>query len=203
VQELRSGHNVTPAAAKFDEQLVAFSANLTLAEAVELKWSTATEKNLSHFEMEKSTDGRNYQQAAIIFAFGNTTEPITYKFTDKKIDASASEVHYRLRAVYNDGTTSLSAVRSIQISKKPVRELNVVTYPNPADSDLRITVPADWKGKKVSYELFYHNGQVAKSSVVRNSRQTEAMSLNSLVPGNYVLKVSCGGESAFQSIVKR
>ena len=44
--------------------------------------TTATEINVSHFVIEKSTDGSNFSDAGILFATGNTTEEMKYAFSD-------------------------------------------------------------------------------------------------------------------------
>ena len=184
-------------------ELVSFSAML-YNEKVDIKWTTASEKNVSHFSIEKSTDGKNYNEAGLVFAYGNTSETINYSFTDKNISTSkAGVIYYRLRSVDKDGKSELSQVRSIRIGKKNEQTMSIVTYPNPVSSELRITIPANWQGKKVSYELFNHNGQVTIKNIVGASSQTEAMNVNSFAPGFYIVKVTCNGEIAQQKIFKR
>ncbi len=86
---------------------------------VELKFATSSEKNISHFIIEKSTDGKNYSQAGIVFAFGNTSETMNYPFIDKNINASkAGVIYYRLSSVTNDGQIEFSQVMTINIGKK-------------------------------------------------------------------------------------
>jgi hypothetical protein len=54
-------------------KLVSFTATLN-DNHTDLKWTTMTENNLSHYAVEKSTDGKNFSQAGVVFASGNTTE---------------------------------------------------------------------------------------------------------------------------------
>lgn len=86
---------------------------------IDLKWATSSEKNVSHFEIEKSTDGKNYSQVGIVFAYGNTSEAMNYPFFDKNITAGqAGMIYYRIRAVDNNGKDELSAVATISIVNK-------------------------------------------------------------------------------------
>jgi hypothetical protein len=86
---------------------------------VELKFATTSEKNISHFIIEKSTDGKNYSQAGIVFAFGNTSETMNYPFIDKNINASKTGlIYYRLSSVTNDGQIEFSQVMTISTGKK-------------------------------------------------------------------------------------
>jgi len=50
---------------------------------IDLKWSTETEVNLSHVLVVKSTDGKNFKDAALVFAYGNTTATSNYFFADQ------------------------------------------------------------------------------------------------------------------------
>ena len=111
-------------------------------------------------------------------------------------------IYYRLRSVDIDGKNEISQVRSIRIGKKNEQTISILTYPNPVSSELRITIPTNWQGNKVSYELVSNNGQVAKRSVAKSASQTESISVNSLAPGVYVVKVFCNGEMAYQKIIK-
>ena len=184
-------------------KLASFSAMLN-TDKVDLKWTTASEKNVSHFSIEKSTDGINYNEAGIVFAYGNTSETINYSFTDKNINTpKAGVIYYRLRSVDVDGKSELSFVRSIRIGKKNEQGIAIRTYPNPVTTELRITIPANWQGKKVSYELHTTNGLLAMRTVTGNSSQTETINVNSLAPGFYVVRVSSDREVAQQKIIKR
>ena len=106
---------------------------------VDLNWVTATEKNVSHFTIEKSSDGKNFSEAGLVFAMGNSTETIKYFFEDKNINtAKAGVIYYRLRSVDMDGTFEYSPIRIITISGQNKQTLSVQTYPNPVSNDLRL-----------------------------------------------------------------
>ena len=105
-------------------QLTAFSqvtsfTSMVNNNRVDLKWSTYAEKNISHFIIEKSIDGKNYSQAGIVFAFGNTSETMNYPFFDKNINTQqAGMIYYRLSAVTNDGKIEFSETTTISTGKK-------------------------------------------------------------------------------------
>lgn len=175
--------------------------NLT---SVQLNWATSMEKNVSHFSIEKSTDGRNYSEAGIVFAAGNSSNLIKYSFTDNNINANnATVIYYRLRSVDIDGRSELSTIRSIRLGTKGGRGMSILAYPNPVTNELRVTIPSDWQGKKVSYELYNNNGQVVVKNIEMTSSQTQALNVNSLAPGFYIAKVTCDGEVAQQKIIKQ
>ena len=161
------------------------------------------EKNFSHFVIENSTDGSTFSDAGTVFAFGNTKEQKNYEYTDNVGSISARVIYYRLRQVDIDGKFEYSATRIIRIGKQAENAITILTYPNPATSELRVTIPGNWQGKKVIYEIVNANGQVSRKSQVGNSNQTETLSVSTLSPGIYMVKASCGDQSAQQKIVKQ
>jgi hypothetical protein len=48
-----------------------------------LNWGTAQEKDNSHFEIEKSADGRNWKNMAVVFGNGTTNDAHNYSYTDR------------------------------------------------------------------------------------------------------------------------
>jgi hypothetical protein len=169
---------------------------------VDLRWVTSYEKNVSHFVVEKSTDGKNYADAGVVFAYGNTSDIMNYTFTDI-ITTQEKVIYYRLRTIDADGKFDYSATRIIRTAKQTENTVTILTYPNPVTSELRITIPNNWQGKKVTYELLNANAQITKKAEAGSGSQTETMNVSSLAPGLYVVKVSCGAESATQKIIKR
>ena len=79
-------------------------------DGVVLNWSTASEKDNSHFEVEKSFDGRNWKSIAVFFGNGTVNSGSNYSFKDKE---SASLIYYRIRQVDMDGKATYTSVRTI------------------------------------------------------------------------------------------
>lgn len=185
-------------------KLSAFNAVLNNnSKRVDLSWTTEYEKNVSHFIVERSTDGVNYSDAGMVFAYGNTTDSKNYTMHDNISNLQATVIYYRLRSVDIDGKNELSNIRVIRIGKGSENNISILTYPNPVANDLRITIPANWQNKRAVYEIFNANGQVARRVETGNSSQTENINISSLAPGFYIVKVSCNGETSQQRIVKQ
>ncbi len=183
-------------------KLISFTAMFNNGQA-DLKWTTATENNLSHFVVEKSIDGKNFSNEAIEFAFGNSTERKNYSFTDNTFSSQTAIIYYRIRSVDHDGKSDLSETRMIRIGKQNGGSISVLTYPNPVKTELRITIPASWQGKKLNYEVFGNNGQTVIKNEVVSSNQTETMNVSKLAPGFYLIKISCNNEIAEQKMIKQ
>ena len=181
--------------------LLSFNATLNKSK-VDLTWTTSGEKNVSHFEVERSTDGVNYDMKALVFAYGNTSENKTYSFADNINNVQNGVFYYRLRSVDEDGKSQLSQIRIIRISKQ-TEGLKLILYPNPVSNELRVSLPASWQNKEVVLEVYNQNGQQLKSLRNSNASQTEVVTVNDLSQGFYFLKASSGTETIQQRFIKK
>jgi hypothetical protein len=216
----RAGGSTTGASSKTDRQYSVYFKNfnytapiITLPITLEsfnavlnnnkadLTWTTAQEMNVSHFVIERSFDGKNFTDAGNVSAYGNSFDRKNYSFSDNLANTSQTVIYYRLRSVDNDGKSQLSAIRIIRIGKQG-ELVKMVTYPNPATSELRITVPANWQNREVLVEVFNPNGQQVKAIKDNNASQTETIAINDLATGFYFIKATCGNESAQQKFIK-
>lgn len=105
---------------------------------IKLSWQTVNEQNHSHFEVEKSVDGRNFISVNAIAGQGGFSYlPFDYSFTDRNPVAGVN--YYRLKIVSGTGDFKYSkTVRIIfGLKGKPV-----IISPNPASTDITITMPA-------------------------------------------------------------
>jgi len=169
---------------------------------VMLNWDDASEFRFSHFIIERSVNGIEYTDAAMIFSNGSYHGKASYSYNDKVNTSSKGILYYRLKMVDINGAYVYSAVRIIRISTQE-QNLSVVAYPNPVVNDLRVTVPANWQDKQVVLDLYNINGQVVKHVVTGNASQTEVMNVTDMPAGMYVLKASNGTEVATQKIIKK
>jgi hypothetical protein len=169
--------------------------------SVALGWTTTMEKNVSHFTIERSTDGIEYTDAGMIITEGNSDIKKNYSFTDKLPASASGNIYYRLKAVDLDGRTKTSDIRVVRIGKQG-DAVKMLVYPNPATTDVRITVPQSWQNKTVTYELLNTSGQVMQSMNRQHANQTEIISLSKVPMGMYIMRVSNGTETGSQAIVK-
>lgn len=179
-----------------------FTAQLN-TNSVDLKWATSTEVNFSHFVIERSYNGTNFEEVATIFGFGNSTDLINYQYSDKAYATGKTVIYYRLRQVDIDAKSEYSATRMIRIGNNDNPSLSILTYPNPVSNELRVTIPENWQNKVVLYELFNMSGQVTGKIINAASGQTEVMNVSNLQSGIYILRATCEGKSAQQKIVKQ
>lgn len=168
---------------------------------VSLKWTTTMERNTSHFMVERSLDGIEYSDAAMLTTAGNSDLKRNYSFDDKIPSGTAGVIYYRLTLFIKDGSTRTSDVRIVRIGKTS-ETVKMIAYPNPVVTDVRITIPQNWQDKKVDYQLVNTNGQIIKSFSLQHAGQTEVISMAQVPAGMYIMKVSNGDEISSQAIVK-
>jgi uncharacterized repeat protein (TIGR01451 family) len=111
-------------------ELAAFEARAINNLDALLSWTTASERNNDHFDVERSMNGRDFVKVSEVAGQGSKTSPTSYTSTDAGIGRQASGlVYYRLKQVDRDGTSSYSPVRTVAFTKQAPA---ISLYPNPA-----------------------------------------------------------------------
>lgn len=98
-----------------------------------LQWSTSTEVNSKHFELEKSFDGTGYKKIATIPAAGYSNIVKKYSFTDN--EKLFEKNYYRLRSIDIDEKSRLS---DIVLIKPPGIQQEMIVLGNPFKNNISI-----------------------------------------------------------------
>ena len=78
----------------------------------ELQWATATELNNDYFTLERSADGRQYQEIAQIMGAGTVQQQRVYRFEDREPVPGVN--YYRLWQTDYDGQKTMIGERSLR-----------------------------------------------------------------------------------------
>jgi hypothetical protein len=105
-------------------ELVYFKTSAT-ENGIRVQWATAVEKNVSHFEIEKSIDGFDFSKIISIPANGNSKTRMEYDITD--YDPYVGNAYYRLIEIDHDGTRKIFQIVSARF--EGAKKVNI--YPNP------------------------------------------------------------------------
>lgn len=151
---------------------------------VNLTWNTATENNLSHFEIEQSTDGRSWIKAGIV-AGVNSANGANYQFDIQNV--TANFMLYRLKITDKDGRSAYSQ----QVTIKKSGKANIELIGNPVKNVVRLAIHQpetatfsaeiiSLNGRRISNTIYQHNG----GSAVYN------INIPAVAPGMYLIKVS-------------
>jgi hypothetical protein len=154
-------------------ELINFSARRTGA-AVICEWQTATEQNNNHFAVERSLNGKNFEQIAIVKGAGTTSQVTTYNFTDEL--APAKLTYYRLRQTDFDGTSSFSNI--IKVAEATAgHEYAVEIFPNPA-ANVRYLRSQSVINEKVTVTVLNMQGKVVDRIQADGSKLSAGLPLN-------------------------
>jgi putative cofactor-binding repeat protein len=128
----------TDVAAPLPVTLTTFTA-VRAGAAVKLDWGTANERNSAGFEVQVSTNGREFQTLAFVpSATPNSTVPQAYHYLDATNGKTGTR-YYRLKQVDLDGQYALSAVRTVSFDAVG-QPLSVTGTPNPFTTELTLTL---------------------------------------------------------------
>ncbi len=131
-----------------------------------LSWATASEINSSHFEIERSRDGKTFHSIGQIQSFGNTQDTRLYEYMDDQPLQGIS--YYRLKQVDLDGSvdyTSLIEVYFYDETDIP----SVLVYPSPTSDHIRLSTQlptASW----VEITLFTPSGNLISKQLLPSTQ---------------------------------
>jgi hypothetical protein len=141
-----------------------------------LKWTTAQEKNSARFEVQRSTNGREFTIIGTVDAAGNSSVARSYRFEDR--NAPAGRVYYRLHQLDHDATGTYSEI--VTLSGNGNVELQL--FPNPTRHTLRASAPAAQQ-----WQVLNLLGQpVLKGRCLDGQASVD---VSALAPGSYYLEV--------------
>jgi hypothetical protein len=90
-------------------RLVSFNASLNNNKVI-LNWVMAENRAADKFEIEKSTDGKNFSLAALVFG-SEETETANYQFFEK---AGNKKMYYRIKIVDRNNSVTYSDILTIE-----------------------------------------------------------------------------------------
>ncbi|HEX8329096.1 MAG TPA: T9SS type A sorting domain-containing protein, partial [Hymenobacter sp.] len=111
-------------------RLTAFDAQRLGANAL-ITWKTATELNSKGYEVQVSTNGKDFRSLAeVASASPNSTRETEYRYIDVEKNKSGIR-YYRLRQIDLDGKETFFAARSVSFEGKASEATTLAAYPNP------------------------------------------------------------------------
>lgn len=167
-------------------KLINFNVARATDNNVQLNWTTTAEINISHFELESSTDGINFRKTGSVVAKGNNYST-AYAYKDVITDKTGTQF-YRLKMVNKDATFSLSPVKSVKLSEIKTGLINI--SPNPAVNYITITVNAEDQ-ETVTLTIINMHGQKIRQKNLKLSQGINFITedINSLSKEGYILSI--------------
>jgi len=165
-----------------------------------VNWKTVSEQNNAGFEVQRSTDNRNFTTIDFVEGKGTTDVEQSYNYADS--DVKVNQIYYyRLRQIDFDGSFKYSSIVSAQIEKEGfvVSEF----YPNPSNSkqvSLDINVEEDISVTAVVFDTQGKEVAVKNIAVIAGNNKT-TLDLSNLTKGMYFAKISNSNSTEYRKIV--
>jgi len=177
-------------------ELIDFTARLR-EDMVQLDWQTATEINNDYFSIERSTDGRIFEEIDQVDGADNSQLMQAYQFIDKNPPASKN-VYYRLRQVDHGGAYEYSAIKSVQME---IGSHSINIQPNPMTDQASILFGAELR-EEVSLSVYNTNGHLLKEMVIPRNSTTFPLPVSELPEGYYLLNLQSNSINETQPFIK-
>jgi len=163
----------------------------------ELSWEIATDPDLNYFELQRSTDGRNFSDISHINNAGN----LNYTFDDNISADTSSLYFYRLKIVDLDGNFKYSDVIKLSVNLKGDY---IVANPNPFKDVLLLTVHSRIKDKAsiVLTDLTGRQLFTKNESLSRGSNVIQINDSGRLPKGTYILTIATSGKKESIKVLK-
>jgi len=155
-----------------------------------LSWSTSSEQNTHHFDVEKSSDGVNYRKIGEVKAVGYSNSTSNYSLLDKEF--ALDKNYYRLKTVDNDNKTKIGDVvilrniknlQSFVVVNNPFKDYIEVRLGKVPQGNVKLQL-SDLSGKVLQTQTF--------SGLSQNILRLNTSS-NLLSQGVYILSAEVDG----------
>ncbi|MDX2359533.1 MAG: T9SS type A sorting domain-containing protein [Crocinitomicaceae bacterium] len=123
-----------------------------------LSWSTLTEMNSSHYDVEQSLDGINFTKIGSVEAAGMSLEPSHYRFNDYSPNTSGV-TYYRLKQVDINNAFKYTEAIALNLESSTTDFSIVSAFPNPAKDQFTIQLLLAQKDN-VTIQITDLNGRV-------------------------------------------
>lgn len=179
-------------------KLIQFAGQYTAGKA-HLTWSVTGNENGSHFELEKSTNGRNFETQTLIF---NTEKQGNEAYTFADAASLSEKVYYRLKIVNKNKSVSYSNIvllgqakgaSALTLLQNPVQSAVNFTYTAAENTAAEVTVYNLAGVKVLSQKQYLQKGTNSVAVPVGNA----------LTEGIYILEVREGSNRQTVKFVKQ
>ncbi len=158
----------------------------------EVSWTSIGESALSTYQVEKSTDGKNFTTIGNVAA----SNAIYYNLIDKSMGSPTT--YYRVKFITVDGIVAYSNVVLINTQHSCIS-----IYPNPVQDQLNTTLNS-FVGATFSASVLSEDGKVVfKKNGLTVSGNSMSINASALSTGSYILELrNANGDKFIQKFIK-
>jgi hypothetical protein len=183
-------------------KLLSFQAEKSGEKNALLKWSTASEINGSHFQIERSLDNVNWKSIGQVKAAGNSQIIQNYDYIDVGVYngvASSLTAYYRLKMVDLDGAFSYSPIESVSFERNSASDnpRDFVVYPNPASEGIHVQWDASQVDQPTALEFYDITGKLIYTETVQDQTNEQYVDFTktNIQAGLILMRVMSGDQA--------
>ncbi|MBL0173881.1 MAG: T9SS type A sorting domain-containing protein [Ignavibacteria bacterium] len=181
-------------------ELSSFSAQV-VANSVQLRWRTTTEKNNFGFEVQRRIEAKDWTSAGFVDGHGTVNTPVNYTFEDLDALLHGNGLQYRLKQIDRDGTAAFSPIITVH-SRGEIPSATIAGFsPNPASASTSVSFQlADDAPVSISiYDMMGRERTIVMSNQPLGAgSHSIAIDVSALLPGTYyaMLKTTAGASTS-------
>jgi len=170
---------------------------------VQIEWQTASEINNDYFIIERSRDGRIFDNIGTVEGAGYSNQNLYYDYIDKNTYQGVS--YYRLKQIDYDGKANYSRVVQVMINTPITFAINSI-YIDANDQEMHFFLEVA--------ETTMHNGIIDVYNIIgkkvmginlgtlsKGNNHFEHIDVSHLTTGTYLLKFQLGSEESTKKFV--
>jgi hypothetical protein len=167
-----------------------------IKQQVLLSWETAIEINNDYMAIERSKDGRTFQEMGSIQGAGTTNTPQRYTYLDENPFTGTN--YYRLRQVDFDGRATYHEVVAVNMAS--ANQIRIL--PNPVNdfTTLQLTEVLETEGQILIYDMM---GKVAFEARLAAGQSNVEIDLSFLANGSYIIRLELADGVVTERFVKQ
>jgi len=190
---------ITQISAALDCSILYFSPVVQDKE-VKLNWKAVCNSNFLYFDIEHSTDGKNFSHLRTVnpIDFNRVTD---YDFVHTSPDPGRN--YYRLRMVNTAERTKFSSIVSVDLKSASLYGLEHMN--SVFENSIQVRVKSE-KKQAISLQLFNEQGKLVRTKEINGEAGINYVQLENtgqLSAGAYFLQLSQEGEKVTRKIIKQ
>ena len=170
------------------------------ANKVPLSWTVIASTPVDYFEVERSTDNRNFIRTGTVTQIVKLNEQQTFSFTDDVSSVTKDVIYYRIKVVGKAGEIHYS---NILVIRKMQTKPSLTITPNPANDYVAIGLYAE-KASDITIRMIDESGKVVLLKNEKVSRGSNVLQLTGLTKysgGTYMLQVFINDDVITQKLM--
>jgi len=156
--------------------------------SIVVNWKVANEFNIAQYEVERSTDGKNFTKVNIVIAKGENNSSVNYNWLDT--EPFLRNDFYRIKSVGIDGSIHYSTL--VNVVFKKIQTRSIIVCSNPViNGEIKLSLKNIPAGN-YSCNLLNSAGQILFTSTINHislTEETTVLPVKNVEKGIYNLQV--------------